>query len=341
MAKTETNVSTLKINRGTYDKIQENLSSITENELIITSDKNVPIPTTSDNGKAVVVNASGEYELGNAGMSQSDADARYLQLSGGQMTGAIKNSGNKVLLDYDTQTSTMILGNSYSGAEIRTDSGLNIKHVQANTIYDMLDSGNTQANPTLSGGEATLSSLKLNGTNYAVGGTPLHTYAENSNYTGTLYTQIKDDITNKRDMIISGRYYRYAETENTIYHNYVSIAYDGAGKYVTYYYLTITDNTTSMAVGSSNTITNYQDYNLSGDQANLLYAMQLGQRGFNFVGRQIAFSTTAPTADNTSGYLGIVKLTSEPAQRFNGWWYIILSQSNASNDIGGSNGGTR
>ena len=39
MAKTETNVSNLKINRGTYTKIQENISSIGEDELIILTDK--------------------------------------------------------------------------------------------------------------------------------------------------------------------------------------------------------------------------------------------------------------------------------------------------------------
>lgn len=96
MAKTETNVSTLKINRGTYAKIQENISSIGENELIITSDKNIPVPTVSDSGKAIVVNNSGEYELDTAGISQSDADARYLQLSGGTMSGAVAMGSNKI-----------------------------------------------------------------------------------------------------------------------------------------------------------------------------------------------------------------------------------------------------
>jgi len=67
MAKTETNVSNLKINRGTYAKIQENISSIGENELIILTDKQVPIPQTTDEGKVIKVNASGDYELGTAG----------------------------------------------------------------------------------------------------------------------------------------------------------------------------------------------------------------------------------------------------------------------------------
>lgn len=69
MAKTETSVSNLKINRGTYAKIQENLASINENELIITTDKNVPIPTASDNGKVVLID-NGDFALGDL-----DADA--------------------------------------------------------------------------------------------------------------------------------------------------------------------------------------------------------------------------------------------------------------------------
>ena len=74
MAKTETNVSNLKINRGTYTKIQENISSIGEDELIILTDKQVPIPQTTDEGKVIKVNASGNYELGTAGGSTPDSD---------------------------------------------------------------------------------------------------------------------------------------------------------------------------------------------------------------------------------------------------------------------------
>lgn len=178
MAKTETNVSTLKINRGTYAKVQENLSSITENELIITSDKNVPIPTTNDNGKAVVVNASGEYELGNAGMSQSDADARYLKLAGGTMTGDIALGTNKLTeggFGVFSASSGVQIGNSSLGTKIIT-SNSDIIHNKDGTNGNILDTHNTSANPTLSGGETTLSSLKLNGTNYAVGGTPKYLY---------------------------------------------------------------------------------------------------------------------------------------------------------------------
>lgn len=61
MAKTETQIN-LKINKGTYEKIQENLNSISDNELIITTDKNIPVPTNNDNGKFFKV-VNGDYSL--------------------------------------------------------------------------------------------------------------------------------------------------------------------------------------------------------------------------------------------------------------------------------------
>lgn len=63
MSKTETSVSNLKINRGTYAAIQANLSSIGEDELIITTDKTFPVPTSNDSGKVVSVDSSGNFTL--------------------------------------------------------------------------------------------------------------------------------------------------------------------------------------------------------------------------------------------------------------------------------------
>jgi len=62
MPKTETQTDNLKINRGTYAKIQENIAQISENELIITTDKNIPVPTENDNGKVIKV-VNGDYSL--------------------------------------------------------------------------------------------------------------------------------------------------------------------------------------------------------------------------------------------------------------------------------------
>lgn len=70
MAHTDTNVSQLKINRGTNAVIEDNIASIGENELIFLTDKGVPIPADKvgnadsvDAGKVVSVNANGEYVL--------------------------------------------------------------------------------------------------------------------------------------------------------------------------------------------------------------------------------------------------------------------------------------
>lgn len=63
MPHSDTNISNLKINRGTYNAIQQNLSSIGENELIITTDKTLPVPGTSDIGKVVTVDGTGDYTL--------------------------------------------------------------------------------------------------------------------------------------------------------------------------------------------------------------------------------------------------------------------------------------
>ena len=42
---------------------------------------------------------------------------------------------------------------------------------------------------------------------------------------------------------------------------------------------------------------------------------------------QIPYFTTAPVADNTSGFLKFVVLTSEPATRYDGYLYIITESN--------------
>ena len=91
MAKTETKLSNFKINKGTYASIQANLSSINENELIITTDKNLPIPETTDEGKVIKINSSGEYYLG------IDNDTTYSNLpaSEGGTSESLVTTGDK------------------------------------------------------------------------------------------------------------------------------------------------------------------------------------------------------------------------------------------------------
>lgn len=44
---------------------------------------------------------------------------------------------------------------------------------------------------------------------------------------------------------------------------------------------------------------------------------------------QIPYFTTAPIADNTSGFLKFVVLNTEPATRYNGYLYIIVESQNS------------
>jgi len=85
MPKTETQTDNLKINRGTYAKIQENIAQIGENELIITTDKNIPVPSTSDSGKAPVVNSSGDYALTNVLTQHQSLDSCVKYQGAGQV----------------------------------------------------------------------------------------------------------------------------------------------------------------------------------------------------------------------------------------------------------------
>lgn len=119
--------------------------------------------------------ASEAYVADHGGISQADADARYLQLSGGTMMGSIKLSGNGQNIRnssnniFITSSGYPKFGDSNSMVELKGNN-TDVIHRRGNTVYYLLDTSNTSANPTLSGGETDLTSLKLNGTNYKVGG---------------------------------------------------------------------------------------------------------------------------------------------------------------------------
>ena len=361
MAKTETNVSTLKINRGTYAKVQENLSSITENELIITSDKNVPIPTTNDNGKAVVVNASGEYELGNAGMSQSDADARYLKLSGGTLTGSLSvPSSNGIVW---TSSST---GNSYSllqGDSINTiQVGNNTQTINLSSNYPimrksylLLDTQNTSANPTLSGGEATLSSLKINDTNYAVGGTEVvanptlagtegaltglqvgdtkykvnQPHTINTYTTGTLseadQAKMAEDIAQGFPIQIGQNIYIYwGGTNEKLFVKFTNppTSNDFSINIANY---NNTSHQLSISSTKSNLPINSEIFEYSNTFGALLTKLIIGGQDRVFGAMSTYALTTAPTSANNDGGIRFVVLTAEPSTRYNGYLYIITA----------------
>lgn len=111
------------------------------------------------------------------GITQAQADARYLQLSGGNLTGNINFSStqkglsvnNKQILNAGNGSNQPPqLGNiDVSGNLIlATDDNGAIIHKISSANRVVLDAGNTSANPTLAGTEAALESLKLNGVNY-------------------------------------------------------------------------------------------------------------------------------------------------------------------------------
>jgi len=126
--------------------------------------------------------ATEEYVSEHGGISQADADLRYLQLSGGTMTGNLKFSSSQKILGYgdnqiisfpNNNSANYTIGNNakYGDLILATNAGKDLYHRHGDDgAYVVLDAYNTSANPTLSGGETTLTSLKLNGTNYAVGG---------------------------------------------------------------------------------------------------------------------------------------------------------------------------
>ena len=108
-----------------------------------------------------------------AGISQADADARYLKLAGGTMTGSIiidnssayiKSANSRDILRAGN-SGDVYLGNTSSALQLHT-SGQDVIHQRGSTQYCVLDEYNTSANPTLAGTEAALESLKIKGTSY-------------------------------------------------------------------------------------------------------------------------------------------------------------------------------
>lgn len=141
--------------------------------------------------------ATEAYVADHSGISQADADERYLKLSGGTMSGAIStpnwttgiaNAQGVSFITAEASSVTSYIGHATRNTDtvvlcIGADSNVKVRRGgrMASSSNDKvaLDTGNTEANPTLSGGETTLTSLKLNGTNYAVGGGSLYQHTIN------------------------------------------------------------------------------------------------------------------------------------------------------------------
>lgn len=135
---------------------------------------------TPQAGTTVVANptlAGTEAALSGLQVDNTKYGMPYLPLSGGTMTGAIRANDGDVLKDsqndyiiFDraTDAQTYIGGSTLAKDLIlRTGAGKHLYHrVNNTTNYEILDTGNTSANPTLAGTEAALESLKINGTSY-------------------------------------------------------------------------------------------------------------------------------------------------------------------------------
>lgn len=95
----------LNIKKGTYEHLGQHLSDFQDTDLLLGTDKDLPVPQSTDAGKLVVVNSSGEYELANPNIanvidigagqttidtvvyptiSKTDADEIYLKYASGQ-----------------------------------------------------------------------------------------------------------------------------------------------------------------------------------------------------------------------------------------------------------------
>lgn len=76
---TKTKLSEFEVHKGLYDVIKENIDSIPDGALIFTNDKNVPVPTQADEGKALYVDSFGRYVLRPQAPSQTFTYDTYQQ----------------------------------------------------------------------------------------------------------------------------------------------------------------------------------------------------------------------------------------------------------------------
>ena len=118
-----------------------------------------------------------EYTYWNNGTNVSGWKT-WLSTEGGTMTGEIKigtpdgtiirDENNRAI--FASYSGDINVGNKNNNITIITPSNTDVMHNANGTHSAFLDSHNTSANPTLVGGETVLTSLKLNNTNYALGG---------------------------------------------------------------------------------------------------------------------------------------------------------------------------
>ena len=193
------------------------------------------------------------------------------------------------------------------------------------TIYGIPEGTNVVANPTLAGTESALTGLQVGDTKYVIPvGYDINTYTYGTITDATTMAKLRNDIAKGHIINIGSEYYSLnfydVNAHSAVYTLISSVSTDG----VTIAGLYLTDNTTSITM----TATNFTQNKITTDTAStflgqyitgIYYASSLK----HFVAKETRFLTTAPTANNTSGYLQFVVLTSEPATYYDGYYYII------------------
>lgn len=106
MARSEVKMPNIKVHRGAYQKILENLSNIGENELIITTDKNFPVPTQdSDIGKILRVGNDKELFFDNE--INQRVKSGNITFDPNAVINFIANANNKIILTPNTQDNSI------------------------------------------------------------------------------------------------------------------------------------------------------------------------------------------------------------------------------------------
>lgn len=355
MSSSSTTVNNLKINRGTYSVLQANLSSIGENELVLVTDKAVPIPQTSDSGKVITVTASGEYalQLPSSGMTNPMTTAGDIIYGGtsGTPTRLAKGTAGQVLTMNSNGTAPTWAAASSGISEISTQyiriTDLNpgvYKLTYNGTKYLYYMGTSSTTTHTVAGGAGT---VILNVSKYST--TYWQWYYINSNSTATLPTIYYGYSYSSSGSTGSKALNSLLTTDNNYYpiRSYTSglqiSSYSGSTNcqlyvpYCTYSQYGVVKpayNTTGTATltTTAGSYSNSPTINARTTTEGKYYAVEKDSNGRLFVNvpwtgggtaTGIAYSTTAPSSDNLDGDLKVVVLTSNPATKYNGYWYII------------------
>lgn len=213
------------------------------------------------------------------------------------------------------QPTTVVANPTLAGTEANL-TGLQV----GDTKYAVPTPIDVVANPVLAGTESNLTGLQVGNTKYAV----LTPHTINTYSTGELsaddQAKIAVDISQGYPIQISNRIYSlHCDTQSETYW-ICSIA---EGQTRGQYYLGVYNKTTHvLSYGLATDAILFSLDTLS--TLTIANGLTINGTAKKFATDSIQASTTAPTADNTSGYLQIVVLSSEPATRYNGYWYIII-----------------